>query len=249
MSIRKTILILLGILLFADGIGIAIVSNFNVGVLLTVGLGILLGLWGIFFEQIRAKAKRGLWRAAEIVVCALLAAAVAFCAFLAVYGNTDNVTYDEDAVIVLGCAVSGDRPTRPLVRRLDAAIKYTEKNPDALIVVSGGKGTEERISEAAVMSEYLIAHGVSGEKIILEDKSTSTSENFKFSKELLDSRFGADYSVAAITNDFHIFRAERLAKPAGIEAAMFHAPTSASAIPPSYLREILAVFKMWILGY
>ena len=84
---------------------------------------------------------------------------------LAFYGRNDNVTFREDAVIVLGKGLDGDKVPVNLAKRLDKAIEYHEKNPRALIVVSGGKGNEEKLSEAQAMADYLISRDIAENSI------------------------------------------------------------------------------------
>ena len=81
-------------------------------------------------------------------------------------GGTDNVTYQEDAIIVLGAAVRGEEISGALQKRLDVAIEYYQKNPDVVIVVTGGQGPQEDITEALAMERYLLANGIPKEKII-----------------------------------------------------------------------------------
>ncbi len=201
---------------------------------------------GYKYEQIRQRTNNPAGKILKAAVYIGLAAVVGLCAFIAVYGNNDTVTYDEDVLIVLGCAVKGEEPSQPLAARLECALEYSRKNPDVFIVVSGGQGTQEDISEAQCMARYLIERGVSEDKIIKEDRATSTNENYRYSKEILDEMF-SEYSVGVVTNDFHIFRAKQLAKINGLEVTMMHAHTPISSSPMMYLREILAVAKTAVL--
>lgn len=166
---------------------------------------------------------------------------------LAFYGRNDNVTFGEDAVIVLGKGLDGDKVPVNLAKRLDKAIEYHEKNPRALIVVSGGKGNEEKLSEAQAMADYLISRGIAENSIIKEDKSTTTYENFIFSTDILKQKLGDNYSVAFISNSFHIWRAEKLAKELGISATHLGAGIQWSTVPANYLREISVIFGLIVL--
>ena len=56
-----------------------------------------------------------------------------------------------------------------------------EENPETKAVLSGGKGDGESITEAQAMCNYLVEHGIDRERLILEEKSTNTTENLKFS--------------------------------------------------------------------
>ncbi len=167
---------------------------------------------------------------------------------LFVAGWQDTATFEEDAVIVLGCAVEGMEPSEQLRCRLDTALEYHRQNPSASIIVTGGQGSDENDTEAAVMARYLIAGGVPEEQILLEDRATSTKENFEYSAEILEEQLPAGSSVCFITSDFHIFRSGRLAKQAGIHgAAHLHAPTPAGRVPANLFREPIVLLKMWFI--
>lgn len=223
-------------------------TNFDLGMVLTGLVGALFMVYGVFFDKINSVTKRGFFKAVKYSVvfglCVFMAAAV----FLAVYGNTDNTDYGEDALIVLGCGVHGDYPSTPLVNRLDAALKYSEKNKDAIIVVSGGQGFQESATEGSVMERYLIQSGCEPSRIIKEEHAASTYENMKFSKEILDNIYGAnEYNVTILTNDYHVFRAVLIANSVGLKATHAHGKTTWYNIAPSYLREVLAIVKTLVL--
>ncbi len=245
MKILKWLLMATGAAALIDGAVMIVISNFTTGNILLLLFGALLFVWGLKFEKIRELTRNGIGRAVRIAVTAGIAAALACCVFFAVYGCNDSVTYEEDVLIVLGCAVNGDKPTQPLAARLDIAADYARKNPDAYIVVSGGQGPQEDITEAQCMYDYLTERGIEPERIIKEEKATSTNENFRYSKKILDESLGT-YTAAMVTNDFHIFRAVRLAELNGLEVTHIHADTPVSSSPVMYLREILAVIKLFI---
>ena len=161
-----------------------------------------------------------------------------------IYGKSDSTTYTEDAVIVLGAAVHGKSPSLTLKKRLDKAVEYHKQNPNAIIIVSGGQGAQEDISEAEAMEIYLIDQGVAADKIIKEDKSTSTTENFTFSKEILDKHFNKEYTTCFITNEYHVLRAADCAKDVGFDdISHLHSNTNLSYLMSGSLRECLAVIK------
>ena len=136
-----------------------------------------------FYKKINTKSK--IYKTAKIAFFVILICGVAIVSFIAVYGQYDNADYNEDAVIVLGAGINGDKVTYPLKVRLDKAIEYHKLNPDALIVVTGGQGFQETVTEAYAMEKYLVQNGVEASKIIKEEKATSTNENMRFSKKLL----------------------------------------------------------------
>jgi uncharacterized SAM-binding protein YcdF (DUF218 family) len=122
-----------------------------------------------------------------------------------------------DYLIVLGARVEADgQPSKALKRRIDAAAEYLAENPQTLAVASGGKGTDEVISEAECIRNGLIACGIAESRIILEDRSTTTSENMRFSMQLMDG--GAQAQVGLVTNNYHVFRAVKLAEHAGFSS-------------------------------
>ena len=243
----RILLFALGGALFLNGAVMSLVSNLNLGVILAVVLGLFLLFWGAFYNKISTLAAHGVLRAVKYAFFALIIFFAALTAFLAVYGEIDNVSYKEDAVIVLGAGLHGKTPSLPLAMRLDAAKRYYEKNPDALIVVSGGQGFQEDIPEAEAMKSYLVSRGVPEENIVEEDKSTSTFENMTFSKKILDEKLGGDYSCVVVTNNFHIYRAVKIARRAGLyNARHCHAGLKWYNLAPCYLRECLAVLRMWV---
>ena len=240
-NIIKIIIATIGGIIAVNGVALFFVSNANLGNLLCVLLGAAIIFIALMFTQL---AK---WLKISIISC--LALAVVFSSFLVIYGQTDNVTYKEDAVIVLGAAVHGKTPSLTLKKRLDKAVEYHKQNPDAIIVVSGGQGAQEDISEAEAMEIYLIDQGVAADKIIKEDKSTSTTENFTFSKEILDKHFNKDYTTCFITNEYHVLRAADCAKSVGLtDITHLHSNTNLSYLISGSLRECLAVAYHLIFG-
>ena len=239
-SILKIIVAAIGAVIALNGIALFFVSNVNLGSFLTVGFGAIILLVALLFKKLTKWLK--------VLLTAGLSIAVIFSSFLIIYGKSDNVTYREDAVIVLCAAVHGKTPSLTLKRRLDTAVEYHSQNPDAVIVVSGGQGNQEDITEAEAMKKYLVDKGVTADKIIKEEAATSTYENFTFSKEILDEHFDSDYTVAFITNEYHTLRATLCAKQSGIaNTTRVHSNTNLSYLASGVLRECLAVIKYMIL--
>lgn len=112
-----------------------------------------------------------------------------------------------ECIIVLGAAVKGERPSVALRERILTAYDYLKNNPDTVAVLSGGQGKGENISEAECMRRELTSRGIDDSRLILEDESTSTSENIKNSLAIIGDRYS---SIAVLTNNFHVYRALRL---------------------------------------
>lgn len=151
-----------------------------------------------------------------------------------------------DYLIVLGAQVKGTRVSRTLKYRLDTAFHYLEENPNTKVIVSGGQGSGEDISEAQAMKEYLVGKGIQEKRILMEDRSTNTNENIRYSRNLIKE---TDARVGIVTNGFHVFRASRIAKKQGLEEVH---PISAPSGPVIhihyYVREVFAVVKDTLVG-
>lgn len=242
----KTILICLGAVFVIHSAVLFITTNITLGNFIVAFLGILFLLYGIFYGFVRDRLP--LW--IRIAFFSVLAAVILFIAFLLIYGSADKTTGEEDAVIVLGAGLRGDRVSRTLAARLDRAAEYMEKNPQAVAVVSGGMGQGETVSEAFAMKKYLVGKGIPGERILTEEQATSTFENFVFSKDILDSYFsGGSYSVVFVTNEYHVFRGGLIAEKAGFEdMGHIHSATGPYYLAPGTLRECVGVLKYLILG-
>ena len=187
----------------------------------------------------------------RIALCALC---VALTVFLAVegmilsYGEGDIPEEPVSAVIVLGAGVNGRTPSLTLHTRIESAAAYLKKYPDVPAVLSGGQGPGEDITEAQAMYAALVSRGISAERLLLEEKSTSTAENIAFSKELLATR-GIDTAetVAIVTNDFHQFRAQRIAAGNGLTTVGIPAELPWWWLNANYyVREFFALGKLWL---
>ncbi len=244
-KVFRAILLALGIAITLNGIAVATFSAAILTVVSTLIAGLFFLFCGVFYEFLHRKV--------PMIIKLFLVLCVAFVigvvSFVYAFGTYDNVNYKEDAVIVLGAGIRGEALSLTLKNRLDSALEYYSKNPEAMLVVSGGQGLGEDISEAEAMSRYLLGQGVLENKIIMEDKSTSTEENFRFSKELLDEYFEGEYRVAYVTNDFHVYRAGEIAKGVGFGSTTHcHSTAIATTFIPNGLREFLAVMYMWVFG-
>lgn len=148
-------------------------------------------------------------------------------------------------VIVLGCKVYGERPSIMLTARLDAALEYLNANPESACIVSGGQGSDELISEAECMYLYLTNQGIPPERIYKEDKSTTTRENIAFSYEIIKEH-GLNENIAIATNEFHEYRAGKIADAVGLERGAVSGATVPWLLPTYYARELLAILYEWV---
>ncbi len=163
-------------------------------------------------------------------------------------GGSDPET-KTDYLIILGAGLRGEVPSISLGERLDAGVKYLEKYPDSVVVVSGGKGRGETITEAEAMKKYLVSKGVDEGRILTENRASSTMENFRLSRELIETRAGKPVrDVTFITNSFHILRAKMLAKRNGLNAHAISGKT-VQVVIPSYFREYFALIKSFVVDW
>ncbi len=160
------------------------------------------------------------------------------------HGQSVGPEKDADYIVVLGAGLRGERPSLVLQYRINAAAEYLQENPETTAIVSGGQGPDEWISEAEAMRRGLEAKGISGDRIILEDASTSTEENLTYSKKLMED----DVSVVIVTNKFHVYRALHIAGECGYgDVSGLGADNVSWLNPTNYLRECLAVVKDVVL--
>lgn len=154
-----------------------------------------------------------------------------------------------DYVLVLGARVNGDTVSAALALRLDAAYEYVsdEMNRECKIIVAGGKGSGENVSEGYAMKQYLIAKGIDGGRIFVEDLSTDTNENISFSKELYIQ--DSSKSVVIVSNNFHMYRALRLARANGLDnASGICAPCQPALLLNYMVREAVGITKEIVFG-
>ena len=146
-------------------------------------------------------------------------------------------------IIILGAQIRGKKITNSLKRRLDKGLRYLQENPETICIVSGGKGKGEEISEAEAMFAYLKDCGVDGERICMEDKSTTTCENLIFSKQFIQNL--KKDSVGIVSNNFHIYRAMKMARLLGYKKVFALPATTNMVVFPNYMvREFFALIKI-----
>ena len=149
-----------------------------------------------------------------------------------------------DFIIVHGAGLlNGERVTPLLKRRIDKAVQafYRSKNPHIRLIASGGQGSDEKISEAQAIYNYLVENtDVPKEAILLEEKSTTTYENLLFSKEL-GEQFVENPRFLFVTNDYHVFRTSTYARQIGMQGDGLGCSTASYYIPSAFIREYVAL--------
>ncbi len=154
---------------------------------------------------------------------------------------------EEQPVVILGCKVRGDRPSLMLKKRLDAAIPYLKEHPELPVIVCGGQGADESMTEAACMADYLRKNGIDADRIFEDAASTSTYENLSNARHILEENDWG-YDIILVTDGYHQFRAGEIAKGLRLSTDKISAPTSWYLIPVYWLREWLGIAHMYIFG-
>lgn len=244
----KTVLIVVEILgiivslctfpVFNSG-NIAIFSFFAVCLLITISLN--------KFESFRKS------KACKVIMAfvnTFIAIGLAYACFLSVNMVRACLSAPEkpNMVVVLGCQLWGEEPSPMLKKRLDVAYELLNRYPDVPVVVTGGQGEDEVISEGEGMKRYLVKRGISEDRIIVEDQSTSTYENIRNAFEITDA-MGLSRDITIATSEYHMFRASLIAKQQGA-ANVTSAPsrTDLNLAPVYWVREWLGISHFWVFG-
>jgi uncharacterized SAM-binding protein YcdF (DUF218 family) len=170
---------------------------------------------------------------------------VSFVLYAFLYGRL-GVPRDAGFVVVLGSGLlDGSRVPPLLASRLDrASAVYRElaaDGNDPVLIVSGGKGSDEQVSEAEAMAGYLTERGFPADRIQREDQSASTGENLAYSKAIMD-RLRPGATCVIVTSSYHAFRTAMIARRAGVRGQVTGARTAGYYWPGATLREFTAVF-------
>ena len=155
--------------------------------------------------------------------------------------------FDKDYVMILGCQIKDDGSLTNLLKgRVDRALEFARMQREAggkdpVFVPSGGKGPDEVISEAEAMRRYLLSQGIDDQRILPEDRSANTLENFRNSMEIIREHSGKDeVNIAFSTTNYHVFRSGLLASEQGIKAEGIGSGTRSYFWINAFIREFIA---------
>ena len=183
-----------------------------------------------------------------IVCIGFVIAAVTGCFIIhAAFGDASQ---EQEYIVVLGAGVNGTVPSLSLRERINAAHDYLTAHPDAIAVVSGGKGNGEDITEALCMYNELTKMGIDGSRVWMEDQATSTFENLKFSMALIEEKTGSrPASIGIVSSEYHLFRAGLFASAQNVTSVGIPAVTTWPHLRINYfIREIIAVWHYIVFG-
>lgn len=206
---------------------------------------------GLFFYGIKLKyinnwikksLKRGLGRILislfAVLIGGIMILVVLFSSLMIKAAN--QIPNGNETVVVLGCRVYGERASLMLMERLDAAYEYLKENEEAICILSGGQGEGEDITEAECMYRYLTKKGIEPKRLYKEEKSTSTRENLAFSKEIIE-KHSLNVDIAIVTNEFHEYRATKVAEALNLNSSAVSAKTAWWLFPTYYVRELYGI--------
>ena len=266
------------------GLGVLCVAYFIV-IVVYAGIGTSFAFIWLFFAALLLFLVYGRWYYSRnmdriprwvpvsvVTTCVAGIVALAVLCALVFLGAASSDKKNLDYVIVLGARVKEHTVSNSLKKRLDKAIEYAQENPDTMLVLSGGRGPGEDVSEAEVMRQYLEYNGVRPEQLLIEDRSVSTVENIAYSKVVIEEHRNRDkkelvpltrrttsvpYAIApdkpleigVLTSNFHIYRARLTAEKWGIENVY---GISADSDPVLFIhlcvRECASIVKDRLMG-
>lgn len=225
---------------------LAVYGILNVGNAIGISFGIIVLAYGLLFSRVNSLLKRIWKRAVGRVILIIVSAIIIAMLVIAVIISVDIISHfkhetdHESTVVVLGCRVREDGPSLMLKERINAAYEFLCENPESKCILSGGKGSDEPISEADCMYDYLVRMGIEPKRLIKESRSTSTRENLTYSKEIIDE-LGLSKSITLITNNFHQLRATLLADELDLNVYNYSAKTGIILLPTYFVREICGI--------
>jgi uncharacterized SAM-binding protein YcdF (DUF218 family) len=225
------------------------VPNMRVVFYLVLGffslLIIYLVLWTLAANEKHGRLSRVLRRIYLVIIAIGLTFFLVLQGLIISGGRTDDSGADVDCLIVLGAGLRNGVPGLILAQRLNTAIDYLRERGDIPVIVTGGLGRGETVTEAEAMHNYLRRRGVDESLIWVEDMSTSTRENLTFSLALLEKN-GLDaesIKVAVVTNEFHLYRSKLIAGKRGLDAIGI-----AAATPNFFLRTLYSCREAFALA-
>ena len=243
---------LIGIAIFALPLSVRII---NIGNMFGLSVSLILLICVLFRKKLQTLTDTLLsHRAGKVSLCllaALVIAGILYCAVMSIlmlHAAHKKPDTAPKAMIVLGCKVRGEEPSLMLYRRIQAAYAAMQEYPDMTVIASGGQGNDEDISEAQCIYDTLVTMGADKKRILMENKSTTTSENMQFSKRILEEHGISPESVILITSDgYHEMRAQMLAGYEGLPSCFpASAKTAWYLLPTYFVREWFGIAHAFV---
>lgn len=248
MSVAAGIFGMLGALCFLYCLSIGLFVNFGSKFFLVWGvLGVFFGFLSLLFyrrewlDKIPLPLKLG-----AVILFAAGSLLFVFVETLILSEFHSKASAGADYVVVLGAQWKENGPSYVLQKRLEKALGYLEENPETKVIVTGGQGANEPVSEGEGMQAWFLDAGIDPDRILTEKESVNTYENIIFSGELFDK---TEEQVVLVTSNFHVFRAVQIAQKQGYaHAEGLAADSYAPMLPNNMLREFFGVVKDFVIG-
>ncbi len=253
---KRILLLISGLLLTVDSIWLIFQDKIHLGIIIPLLLGIFFLICAVFSPHIQRILQlstflQKLWKMGWCIFGIWLFSLVIFFAYLQ-YNTSKSADLPMlKAIIVLGSGIENGQPSPTLQARLDAAAPIAQQQPQTLLIMTGGLGFNESISEAEVMKAYVLNHyPISANRIFEEAKSTSTELNLVNSQKILQHlNIKLDEPIAIATSDFHLPRAKAIAQHIGYtQIYTISAATPLYIRYNSWLREYFAYLSGWVLN-
>jgi len=245
------LLLIIGAIGVTNTLALSFYTSANIGTLFPGAVGGFLMLYAVFRYVIRKGSpiiSNAVLRKSIVLIVVIFIISFAIVEVLIVANGNSDEMIETDYLIILGAGLRGERVSLTLMERLERGIEFLQQYPEAKVIVSGGQGRGESITEAEAMRRYLVGKGIDEERIIKEDKATSTMENMKYSKEILDKQGDKGTGdITIITSDFHMLRAKMLAKRNGLNPRGITCNTPIQVRVNCYIREYFAFIKSFFL--
>ena len=218
----------------------------NIGNITGILLFLIITLAGFYLDRITGYFRvPGSHRAARILiilfsVLMILFVLIAMAESFLMIRAAQQAPSPDATVVVLGC----QNDSKMMRERTKTAAAYLEQHPQVKCILSGGIGSDERITEGECMYRQLVQDGIDADRLFIEGKSTSTRENLEYSRQLaLENGLRADFAI--VTNEFHEYRAATAAKKIGLQAGAVPAKTEWWLFPTFYVRELYGILYEW----
>lgn len=169
----------------------------------------------------------------------ILAGAVAAFTACEAVSSKGNLKGEPDVLLILGCRVRGEEAEETLTMRIEKAAEFLKENKNTIAVACGGIVHKDQFrSEAEVIRDGLVKRGIEEERIILEDKSKTTAQNFINAQKLTDLE---GRRVAFLSSEFHLMRAGMIARRCSLDCSTVAAPSPKKLLLKNYIREFWAI--------
>lgn len=255
--ILHILLFIIGLILLLDGIILILWKKIHLGTILPILIGASFCAYVLFFQKIHnfLKQKAFYQRTFKLIQIGFVLWVLSFIGFC-IYLNQfiqqrQTFNFKPEIIIVLGSQVKNGYPTPALKSRLDQSAILAEQYPHSYLLMTGGLDLGEQIAEADVMADYLQKyHSISAQRLLIENKSTSTELNLKYGETILNQHgLNKQQAILIVSNDFHLLRAEKIATKLGYtHISSFPAPTPLNIRYNAWLREYFAFISGFVLN-